>query len=202
MGPYGSEESRIRYGQLIAQNASGIVPTAVSKPVDPFAESSNPEAALTINELVLAFRRYAKQHYRKNGKETSEVHCLKAATRWLVELYGFTAVDAFGPLMLKVVREKMVEDGWVRYTVNKGVSRIRSVFKWGIENELVNHGTLAKLQAVAPLLSGRTTAKDNPARRPATPEQIEAVRPIVSPLVRDLIDLQRLTGAARVNWYH
>ena len=31
--------------------------------------------------------------------------------------------------------------------------------------------------------------------QPATVEQVEAVRPLVSPLVRDLIDVQRLTGS-------
>ena len=60
---------------------------------------------------------------------------------------------------------------------------------------MVSHATLAKLQAVSPLLAGRTEAKDNPARQPATPEQIETVPPLVSPLVCDLIDVQRLTWA-------
>lgn len=189
LGEYGSEESRIRYGQLIARHAGGL-------PLDPFAAKSPlPESGLTINELVLGFMRFAKQHYRKNGKETSEIHCLKSATRWLVELYRFTPVDSFGPLALKAVREAMVADGWVRYSVNKSVGRIRHHFKWGVENELVSPATLQKLQAVAPLLSGRTEAKDNPARQPATPEQVEAVRPLVSPFVRDLIDVQRLTGS-------
>jgi len=103
LGPYLSEESRVRYGQLIAQHVSGVV-QAETKPVDPLTGSNDPDAGLTINELVLAFMRHPRQHYRKNGKETSEVHCLKAATRWLIELYGFTAVDSFGPLMLKAVR--------------------------------------------------------------------------------------------------
>ena len=193
LGEYGSEESRIRYGQLIARHAGGL-------PLDPFANRgthprNESESGLTINELVLGFMRFAKQHYLKNGRETSEIHCLKSATRWLVELYGFTPVDSFGPLALKAVREAMVADGWVRYSVNKSIGRIRHLFKWGVENELVSPATLQKLQAVAPLLSGRTTAQDNPARQPATVEQVEAVRPLVSPLVRDLIDVQRLTGS-------
>ncbi len=45
------------------------------------------------------------------------------------------------------------------------------------------------------LLAGRTAAKDNPDRLPATDEQIEAVKPHVSKLVKDLIEVQRLTGA-------
>jgi integrase len=195
LGEYGSEASRIAYGQLVANLAGGVQ-------VDPFVKAKRgsattiePEAGLTIHELVLAFMRHADGHYVKNGKPTSEIHCLKSVNRPLVELYGFTPVDSFGPMMLKAVRQKFVELGWVRDTCNKGVKRIRTIFKWGVENEMVAPATLQGLQAVAPLLAGRTEAKDNPDRLPATDEQVKAVKPHVSQLVKDLIDVQRFTGA-------
>ena len=190
LGPYGSEESRIAYGKLVANAAGGIG-------IDPLksGSSSTIEAGLTVNELVLAFRRHAATHYVKNGKPTSEIHCLKAATDPLFELYGFTAVDDFGPLMLKAIRQKFVEAGWVRESCNKGVNRIRLVFKWGVENELVAPATLQKLQAVAALLKGRTEARDNVRRTAVDDSRIETVKKLVRPLVRDLIDLQRLCGA-------
>ena len=193
LGKYGTEESRIRFGELVAKVVRG-------QPIDPFAGSevgstTSPEASLTIHELVLAFLRHADSHYVKNGKPTSEIHCLKSATRPLIDLYGFTPVDSFGPMMLKAVRQKYVESGWVRDTCNKGVKRIRTIFKWGVENEMVAPATLQGLQAVAPLLAGRTVARDNPGRLPATDEQIKAVKPHVSQLVKDLIDVQRFTGA-------
>lgn len=193
LGKYGSEESRKLYGDLVGKLLSG-------QTIDPFARTKQPadqssESGLTISELVLAFMRHAEGHYVKNGKPTSEIHCLKSATRPLIELYAFTTVDGFGPLMLKAVREKMVAAGWCRSVINKNVGRIRSIFRWGVENEMVSAVTLQRLQAVSPLLSGRTEAQDNPAKAPATEEQVQAVRKHVSPLVRDLIDVQRLTGA-------
>ena len=193
LGKYGSEESRVRYGELVAKLISG-------QPIDPFAGSkvgstTCPEAGLTINELVLAFKRHADGHYVKNGKPTSEIHCLNAAIRPLVDLYGFTAVDEFGPLMLKAVRQKFVENGCVRESCNKNVNRIRLVFKWGVENEMVAPATLQKLQAVAPLLKGRTEAHDNAPRTSVEDSRIETVKKLVRPLVRDLIELQRLCGA-------
>lgn len=189
LGKYGSEESRIRFGEIVAKIISG-------RPVDPFVtKTADPEAGLTINELVLAFRRHAATHYVKNGVQTSEIHCLKAATDPLFELYGFIAVDEFGPLMLKAVRQKFVDAGWVRESCNKGVNRIRLVFKWGVENELVAPATLQKLQAVAPLLKGRTEAPDNAPRAAVDDVRIETVKKLVRPLVSDLIDLQRLCGA-------
>lgn len=134
LGGFGSEESRIRYGELIAKHAGGV-------PIDPFTKPKRGRAGLTINELVLAFMRHAHTHYVKNGKPASEIHCLKSVTRHLVNVYGFTPVDSFGPMMLKAVRQKFVEAGWVRDTCNKDVKRIRTIFKWGVENEMVAPAT-------------------------------------------------------------
>ena len=81
LGEYGSEASRIAYGQLVANLAGGVQ-------IDPFVKAKRgstttiePEAGLTIHELVLAFMRHADDHYVKNGKPTSEIHCLKSAAR-------------------------------------------------------------------------------------------------------------------------
>lgn len=139
--------------------------------------------------------RHADGHYVKDSQPTSEIHCLKAATRPLVEFFGFTPVDSFGPMMLKAAREKFIEAGWVRDSVNKGVGRIRLIFKWGVENEMVQPSTLQALQAVAPLLKGRTEARDNAPRSAVDNDRIETVKKLVRPLVRDLIELQRLCGA-------
>ena len=80
LGKYGSEESRIRVGEIVAKVVSG-------RPVDPFVtKSADPASGLTINELVLAFMRHADGHYIENGEPTSEIHCLKAATRPRVDM--------------------------------------------------------------------------------------------------------------------
>lgn len=192
LGEYNSKESRVRYAEIVAKLVSG---QAVQKPTAKRGQSSQPDPGMTVNELVVAYLSWADGHFVKNGKPTSEIHCLKSAVKPLVELYGFHAVDGFGPRALKAVREKMVASGWCRKTVNKNVGRIRSLFRWGVSNEQVQPATLQKLQAVAPLLAGRTEAPDNAPKTPATDEQVMAVRPLVSELVWDLVTVQRLTGA-------
>ena len=193
LGPYGSDASRVEYGNLVAKHAGGISVDPLGKSVP---ESGSPTASgLTVNELTLAFMRHADTHYRKGGKPTSEIDCLKLAIRPLVELYGTIPADQFGPLALKAVRERMIANGWVRRSVNCAIGRIRHVFRFGVGNELVDPATLQKLQAVEPLLAGRTAARDNPPRTGVSDDHINAVRAEVSELVRDLIDLQRLIGA-------
>ena len=197
LGPYGSDDSINGYGQLIANMAGGAV-------VDPLAGSKRgntttiePEAdpGPSVNELCLAFLRHAQTHYVKNGRLTSEVDILKSVMRPLVELYGMLPANDFGSLALQAVRVKMVALGWTRGTCNAGVARIRRIFRHAVANELIEPKVLQKLEAVAPLLSGRTAAHDNAPRTAVVPDHIEAVRELVSPLVRDLIDLQLLTGA-------
>jgi integrase len=196
LGPYGSDESRIEYGQLIAKLAGGV-------PIDPIADSKrgslprneSDDPGPSVGEICLVFLKHAETHYVKNGKRTSEYDCMKSVIRPLNELYGRLPAKDFGPLALKAVRQKFVELGWVRVSCNKGVNRIRHIFKYAIGNELIDASVLAKLKCVGPLLEGRTEARDNAPRTAVDAERIDAVQKRVSPLVCDLIDLQRLTGA-------
>lgn len=197
LGEYGSEASRIAYGQLVAKLAGGI-------PIDPIAKSkrgrnttieTEADPGPSVGELCIVFLRHAESHYLKNGEQTSEVHIIRSVIKPLNELYGMLPAKDFGPLALKAVRAKMVESGWCRGTINAAMSRIRRIFKHAIANELIEPSVLQKLQAVAPLLAGRTEAHDNAPRAAVSDKDIKRVRNEVSPLVKDLIDIQRLVGA-------
>ena len=119
LGPFGSEQSRIRYGKLIAKFAAGIQ-------VDPLADSNrgtfrgtdNDAPGTSIAELIVAFLKHAEQHCVKKGEPTSEQHCIRSAVRPLRELFGLASAKDFSPLALKAVRAKMVESGLARNTIN------------------------------------------------------------------------------------
>ena len=161
LGLYESEESRIRYGEIVAKVVSGqiIDPIARSKPGSTTCQESD-DPGPSVGELNLVFLRHAKRHYMKNGKQTTEYGILESTVRPLNQLYGMLPAKDFGPLALKAVRTKLVEAGWVRGSVNAGMSRIRRIFKHAIANELVDPSVLTRLQCVAPLLAGRTDAPD------------------------------------------
>lgn len=178
LGPFGSEASRILYGQIVARIVGGL-------PIDPIApprrgglprNDSEQDPGPAVGELCLAFLRHAETHYVKHGVQTSEVHILRSIIRPLNELYGMLPANDFGPLALKAVRVKMVEAGWCRDTVNAAMSRIRRIFKHAIANELIDSSVLDRLKCVAPLLAGRTEAHDNAPRTAVRLEDIEAVQ--------------------------
>lgn len=86
-------------------------------------------------------------------------------------------------------------DGFLsRKVVNARVNRLRRVFKWGIENEMVEARVLLALQAVAPLKNGRTEARETCPITPVPRSSVAAVLPHVTRPVRAMIELQRLTG--------
>lgn len=188
LGKYGSEEAEEEYRRLIAQWLStGEVP----KPV---AATQAKEPAFTINELVLKFWRHAEKHYRKNGQPTREISVLKTPLRVMRSLYGSIPAADFGPLKLKLVRDELVRRGQSRLVVNANVSRLRRVFAWGVENELVPPSVLHGLKAVPGLRRGRTEARESSPVGPVDEFAVNAVLPHLSRPVRDMVRLQLLTG--------
>lgn len=193
LGPYGSAESRIRYGNLIVQTYGTPAPDPFRPAPDPEHETSA-QPGPTVAEIVLSFMRHANGYYRKNGKETSEISCLTLAMRPLVELFGASPASKFGPQALKAVRQKMIDAGWCRKSVNQAVGRIRRVFKRAVEEELVSPTVLEGLKALSPLLRGRTSAQDRKPILPVSDEQIEKTLPFLQPTPADMVRLQRRTG--------
>lgn len=184
LGPWQSTLSRNAYDKLIAEwLANGRqLPQAV------------PCGALSVAELLVAYLTYAQNYYVRDGQVTSEFTCMKDALRPLRQLYAETAVRDFGPLALKAVRQIMIDQGLSRRHINQRVNRVRRVFKWGVENELVPPSVLHGLQAVAPLKMGRTAAPETKPVGPAPDDAVDAVLPHVSRQVATMIELQRLAG--------
>ncbi|MFN9720925.1 MAG: hypothetical protein ACK58L_19690 [Planctomycetota bacterium] len=94
LGEYGSESSRIAYGELIARISGGM-------PIDPFKPSKRgrrprnkpSDAGLSVCEFCVAFLKHAETHHVEDGKKTSKVHILKSVIRPWNDLHGLTPVS-------------------------------------------------------------------------------------------------------------
>jgi integrase len=196
LGKYGTAASRAEYARVIAEWEAGgrHLPQTAAVPAD-----------LTVNEVVVRFLPHAEQHYRHaDGSPTSELEEYKLSLRPLVHLYGHTPAKDFGPLALKAVRQLMVE-GYkhprygpqrplCRGVVNQRTGRVRRMFKWAVENELVPPSVLLGLQAVRGLQHGRSQARETEPVKPVPEAFVEATLPHVRPPVAAMIRLQLLTG--------
>lgn len=111
LGPFGSGDSRRKYGELVAQFSSG-------KLIDPFALPSattiENDSCPSVAELCVAFLDHAERYYVKEGKPTDELKCFKSAMAPVIALYGRLPIKQFGPTQLKAARNVMVAKGWCR----------------------------------------------------------------------------------------
>jgi integrase len=186
LGRYGTSASRAEYARVIAEWEANGRRWAVA---DPAGQD------LTVNELILAFWPHAEQHYRRpDGTPTNELSDFRLSLRPLRELYGHTPARKFGPLALKAVRQRMIEADLCRGVINQRVGRIRRLFRWAVENELVPAGVLHGLQAVRGLQRGRSPARESQPVKPVPEAFVEATLPHLLSPVAAMVRLQLLTG--------
>ncbi len=153
LGKHGTKESHLEYARVIAEwEANG---RTLPRPVGVAAD-------LTINELIVSYWKFVEAYYVKDGKPTSERDTIRQAMRFLKKLYGHTLAKDFSPLSLKAVRKAMIDhpvmreyhvkdattgevktefkvlrQGLARRFINKQISRIKRLFAWAVEEELV-----------------------------------------------------------------
>ncbi|MCY2954334.1 MAG: recombinase XerD [Planctomycetota bacterium] len=183
LGKHGTAASRAQYNQVIAEwIANGRV----------FMASAE---ELTVVELVDRYLPFIASYYRhRDGSPTTEADKIRRSMPPLVRLYRATKAAEFGPLALKVVRDAMINHGWCRNHINQNVGRIRRLFKWGVENELVPSPVLHGLQAVAGLKAGRSEARESNPVTPVPEDQVLQILPYCSRQVAAMVRLQLLAG--------
>jgi hypothetical protein len=180
LGKFGSPESHEKYDRLVAE---WLVRHRASSNSPASTPSTFQSAAVTVNDLLLAFWHRVKQRYVKDGKPTSEQRSFRTALRPVRQLYGHELAANFGPLALVACRQKLVEAGICRRRINQHVSRIRLMFKWGVAREMVPETVFATAPRVQP---GRTrttsTTRIRRAARTPLPLRPPLARPSSSPL--------------------
>jgi integrase len=182
-------------GQLIA-----LLPTSVStKDLKNALRRSGTrrarEKGVTISGLCKQYLRFADTYYFKTDSgSTVEPGHIECALRPVRRLYGRSAAGDFGPRRLKMVREEMIKSGWCRTHVNQQVGRVKRMFRWATENELVAPSTYHALQAVSGLKAGRTVARETPPVKPVADDLIAATLASMPPHLAAMVQLQLLTG--------
>ena len=189
LGKYGSPESHEAYGRIISEWLA-----AKHTPANSHGNLADPGVSLSISELLLVYWKFAKEYYSKDGEPTQELDSMKHALRPLRKLYGSTPARAFGPLALKAVRQRMIENDLSRGVINNRVNRIKRFFRWAVSEEHVPASVYEALRTVAGLRCGRTEARETEPVVPAPDEAVETLLPYLAPPLSAMVQLQRLTG--------
>jgi integrase len=187
-GKFNSPESLTEYGKFITSLAGS------KKPNSDLRATRGDEVPIRL--LVAQFLEWAKYYYVKHGRPTGTYERFRDYdTPPLLELFGDTATDQFGPLDLKRVRQKLLDDfDLCRNEINDRISRIKRVFSWGVENELVPESVAGSLHYVKSLQEGKTTARESKPVTSVPQEIVDQTLPMLPPTLDDMVRIQCLTG--------
>jgi len=194
LGEFGSEASRERYDRLIAEwlsNHRTLAPH--QKPGTAPGHSSANHAS--VAEVILAYWQFAQTYYVKNGEPSGHLHTVRKALRMLRTLYARTPAADFGPLALRALQQKMIDDGNARSYISCVCGAIRRVFKWAASQELVPVTVYQALATVPGLKRGRTSARETDPIGPVDDRVVDATLEHLDPILADMVRFQRLTAA-------
>lgn len=184
LGKHGSPEAGIAYCRLIAEWQAKTGPFA---PTD--------EDPITILELTAGYWLYAEKYYGydKNPRR-GDCFNLKDIIGIVNRLYGSLPAAQFGPLDMKAVIGEMVRVGWARSYVNHSIGKVKRIFKWGTQEEMIPANVWHSLLAVNGLKRGRTEAPDNDPVKPIDLEDVLKTKEHLRPALRAMVDFCLLTG--------
>ena len=201
LGPFGSQKSHVRYQEEIANWRASRLKQAVEEEAEPEILLEELQTRrkrgypVSIDELALAYIDFARGYYVKNGRVTREAEIVGDVLRVLVRHHSGESADEFGPVKLKKLRQKMIDEAdWCRKHINKQVSRLTRIFKWGVANELIGPEVYQALTTVPGLKKGRTEARETGPVPPVEDRVVDKTLPNLPRIVADMVRLQRLTG--------
>jgi integrase len=176
----------------------------------------------TLADLVRRFLQYARQTYicPATGQPTKEVVNLEGSLTMLLRtVEPGTRAEDFGPLAFKAYRDELVrtvkrlKDGrrlvieceadfdpatmrraFCRNYINSQCSRIKRLFSWASESELLSGSQCDAIKNVKILRLGRTLARETPAVKPVDESWVWATVEHARPMMATMIELQLLTG--------
>lgn len=183
LGPHGTKASKELYDRLIAE--------WLQHHRQPALDGAD---AITVVELCARYLRVARDYYQKDGRCTKVTPGVKACIKYLRDWYGREPASTFGPLALKAVRQRMIEDGLSRRYINDHIARIKRMFKWAVAEEITPSATYQALMAVPGLARGRSSARETAPIMPVDDTTVDATIARLPAVVGDMVQLQRLTG--------
>ena len=194
----GRADAEVKRKQFLANIWLGndVTPPKVGRgsPLVKECGGSSPQGIETgdalIAELADGFLDSIESQMDKN-----EYLLFKYAVGYLVEAYGELAVNEFSPKKLKSCRSQMVKTKKLcRRMVNDYTGRIKRIFAWGVEEELVSPSVYDAIRVVKILPKGSPGTFDNPPREAVPEWVIAATLPFLPLVVAAMVMVQYLTG--------
>ena len=182
LGPWNTKASHHEYDRVIAEYLSGG--RSPSFGLEP--------GGYTVAMLVRDYIAYSRSYYGEDV--SSDLHRIKPALKPLIHLYRDSLATDFGPQCFKAVRETMIQSGLTRQGINRRMKLVSRAFKWAAAEGKIPAAIYETLKLVPSLKRGRTTAREAKKIKPIDDLVVDATLPHMSPIVADMVRIQRLIG--------
>jgi integrase len=189
LGAHATPASVEKYNRLVSEWLTA------GRQLRPSPAATGAAGSITIAEVCLRYLAHVDVYYRAaDGRPTKEPATIRQAIRILCDRYERAPVADFGPLAFRAVRQAMIAEGWCRKYINKQMSRLKSLFKWAKNEQLIPPTAYEGIRDIPGLLAGRSDARESEPVAPVDAGYVAAVLPLVSAQVGAMIELQLLTG--------
>jgi len=191
LGPHGSPKSNAAYAQVIADFLTG---REIRSPRSVMPDDPEPRKTITLEQLITRYQKFTPTYYAKHGKPTSEVASINCALNFLPMAIVAMSDCEFTLEDLTATRQRMIDAGLCRYSVNKYILRIKKMFSWAAGVGMIPPGISNDLKALTNLQPGRTTARETEPIRPIDDSIVEQTLPEMTTVVAAMVQLQRAAG--------
>ncbi len=181
LGKFDSEESHQAYKRLLLEKWSG-------PGEDPKPETEPVEGPVTISHLAIEFGKAAKKKYGEKPEWNNQIRPVLKIIR---ATYGDLEAAEFGPARFEAYRQDLVRQGLSRAVVKRKSNYVLRMFQHGVKFELIPVELWQRLLSVGPVEMDRKPTKV----RPVAIELVKATQEQLTPLLSDMVELQRLIGA-------
>jgi integrase len=187
-GAFESPECLRGYADFIEKLKAGESPTSGEKPKE------NPPSLLTIAELIEKFWEHCQVYYRGPNGPTGEHANIKCALRPLLDRFPDMVAAEIRVRDIEEVRDLMIKAGWSRKYVNGSIGRIKRLFNWATEKEIVPAGVSGAIARMKGLQAFRSNARETTDVPAVGDDMIEATLAQLSPENADMVRVARLCG--------
>ena len=199
LGRYNSPESRVKYHALVSEWEANGRQLRPAVPV--------PGETVSVEYIALHYLDHVSRYCSKNDDGAPiGIDTAKTAVAFLLKYHAQTKAVEFDAVALERLMQCMVQDGYTRHGIkkrfeysrnyiNRTAQAIRRMFRWAAKFKLVPTSVADHLQTADGLRRGRTEAKELPRVVPVDDATVDATLPYLPPVVADMVQFQRLTGA-------
>lgn len=202
LGPYGSPESHAEYEKAVerwrrkhGQQAKPKLPTKVE----------------TVTQLLAHWHKHAEKRYvNEDGTPSKEQKNFRIACTPLARLFGTLPIEDFTPKKLKAYQLALASGSWrtpeeragrekknqpadcCRRVTNRHSVRVKTIWRWAVEEELIPAHLHDALLRVKGLPLG--AARESDAVLPVPEDDLAATIPQLGFVVKDIVQVQLLCG--------